>query len=66
MIFPKSEDRGWELIYLLFGKRTFPLADGRSHLNLIILSLIPSVFDRAKFSVLPAVQLAVPMLLMSL
>lgn len=66
MIFPKSEDQGWELIYLLFGKRTFPLTDGRSHLNLIILSLISSVFDRAEFSVLPAVQLAVPLLLMFL
>lgn len=66
MIFPKSEDQGWELIYLLFGKRTFPLTDGRSHLNLIILSLISSVFDRAGFSVLPAEHLAVPMLQMFL
>lgn len=63
MIFPGSEDQGWELIYLLFSKCTFPPpsapppppTDGRSHLNLIILPLISSVFDRAQFSVLAAV-----------
>lgn len=61
MIFPGSEDQGWELIYLLFSKCTFPPSpvlpptDGRSHLNLIILPLISSVFDRAQFSVLAAV-----------
>lgn len=63
MIFPGSEDQGRELIYLLFSKCTFPHSnttplapptDGRSHLNLIILPLISSVFDRAQFSVLAA------------